>query len=109
MQAPARQAALGAGLPPSVVCTTVNKVCSSGLKSVMLAALTIKAGAFFVYKSDLVRRQGSVFFTILHRLPRCLVGDVVRPEYVHYPTLFGGDVLDPDVVAVHASTYALHL
>ena len=37
-QAPARQAALGAGLPQSVPCTTVNKVCGSGLKSVMLAS-----------------------------------------------------------------------
>uniref|UniRef100_A0A914ZAI2 acetyl-CoA C-acetyltransferase n=1 Tax=Panagrolaimus superbus TaxID=310955 RepID=A0A914ZAI2_9BILA len=37
-QAPARQAALGAGLDKSVAVTTVNKVCSSGLKSVMLAA-----------------------------------------------------------------------
>ena len=31
-QAPARQAALGAGMPTSVICTTVNKVCSSGMK-----------------------------------------------------------------------------
>ncbi|MDI3259862.1 MAG: acetyl-CoA C-acyltransferase [Sinobacteraceae bacterium] len=36
-QAPARQAALGAGLPQSVPCTTVNKMCGSGLKAVMLA------------------------------------------------------------------------
>ena len=43
-QAPARQAALGAGLPQSVPCTTVNKVCGSGLKSVMLAASQIRAG-----------------------------------------------------------------
>ena len=43
-QAPARQAALGAGLPNSVPCTTVNKVCGSGLKSVMLAATQIVAG-----------------------------------------------------------------
>jgi len=43
-QAPARQAALGAGLPTSVPCTTVNKVCGSGLKSVMLAATQIIAG-----------------------------------------------------------------
>jgi acetyl-CoA C-acetyltransferase len=31
-QAPARQAALGAGLPQKVICTTVNKVCASGMK-----------------------------------------------------------------------------
>jgi acetyl-CoA C-acetyltransferase len=42
-QAPARQAALGAGLPQSVPCTTVNKVCGSGLKSVMLATSQIRA------------------------------------------------------------------
>ncbi len=43
-QAPARQAALAAGLPSSVPCTTVNKVCGSGLKAVMLAATQIAAG-----------------------------------------------------------------
>ena len=43
-QAPARQAALGAGIPTSVPCTTVNKVCGSGLKSVMLASTQIVAG-----------------------------------------------------------------
>jgi acetyl-CoA C-acetyltransferase len=43
-QAPARQAAIFAGLPPSVGATTINKVCGSGLKTVMLAAQAIKAG-----------------------------------------------------------------
>src|SRR2546430_5714011 len=43
-QAPARQAALGAGIPNSVPCTTINKVCGSGLKAVMLAASQIAAG-----------------------------------------------------------------
>ncbi|MBC6993829.1 acetyl-CoA C-acyltransferase [Neolewinella lacunae] len=43
-QAPARQAALGAGLPHSVPCTTVNKVCSSGMKSVMFGAQSIMLG-----------------------------------------------------------------
>ena len=43
-QAPARQAALFAGLPNVVPCTTVNKVCASGMKSVMLAAQTIQSG-----------------------------------------------------------------
>ncbi|BAJ03074.1 acetyl-CoA acetyltransferase [Shewanella violacea DSS12] len=44
-QAPARQAALGAGLPLSVGATTVNKVCGSGMKTVMLAHDLIKAGS----------------------------------------------------------------
>lgn len=43
-QAPARQAARFAGIPDTVPCTTVNKVCASGLKSVMLAAQAIRAG-----------------------------------------------------------------
>lgn len=43
-QAPARQAAINAGIPNTVPCTTINKVCSSGLKSVMLAAQTIATG-----------------------------------------------------------------
>jgi acetyl-CoA C-acetyltransferase len=43
-QAPARQAAIGAGLPPQIGATTLNKVCGSGLKSVMLGASMIRAG-----------------------------------------------------------------
>ncbi|EPS67778.1 hypothetical protein M569_06996, partial [Genlisea aurea] len=43
-QAPARQAALGAGIPNTVVCTTVNKVCASGMKATMLAAQSIELG-----------------------------------------------------------------
>jgi acetyl-CoA C-acetyltransferase len=43
-QAPARQAAIFAGIPDTVPCTTINKVCSSGMKSVMLAAQSISLG-----------------------------------------------------------------
>ncbi len=43
-QAPARQAAIFAGLPESVTCMTINKVCGSGLKSVMLAAQAVQCG-----------------------------------------------------------------
>jgi acetyl-CoA C-acetyltransferase len=43
-QAPARQAALGAGLGQNIPCTTVNKVCASGMKAVMLGAQSIIAG-----------------------------------------------------------------
>ena len=43
-QAPARQVAINAGISNSVPCTTINKVCSSGLKSVMLAAQSISLG-----------------------------------------------------------------
>jgi len=44
-QAPARQAALGAGLPPSTAATTVNKMCGSGMKAVMLAHDLLMAGS----------------------------------------------------------------
>lgn len=43
-QAPARQAAIYAGIPDSVPCTTINKVCSSGMKAVMQAAQAIQLG-----------------------------------------------------------------
>lgn len=44
-QAPARQAALGAGLSQSTPCTTVNKVCASGMKAIMLAAQSLMCGS----------------------------------------------------------------
>ena len=43
-QAPARQVALGCGMPNSTPCTTINKVCGSSLKAVMIAATEIRAG-----------------------------------------------------------------
>ncbi|MGD8717329.1 MAG: acetyl-CoA C-acetyltransferase [Candidatus Zixiibacteriota bacterium] len=43
-QAPARQAAIAGGLPPTVNCVTINKVCGSGTKAVSMAAQAIKAG-----------------------------------------------------------------
>lgn len=51
-QAPARQAALGAGIPTSVICTTINKVCASGMKGVVLLVhlkgySTFNIGLFF--------------------------------------------------------------
>jgi acetyl-CoA C-acetyltransferase len=52
-QAPARQAAIRAGLPPQVAALTINKVCGSGLKAVMLAAQGIAAG-----ESDVVVAGG---------------------------------------------------
>ena len=43
-QAPARQATLGAGIPQSTPCTTINKVCASGLKAVMMATQSLAVG-----------------------------------------------------------------
>lgn len=48
-QAPARQAAIGGGIPPEAGCLTINKVCGSGLKAAMLAAQSIRAGDDHVF------------------------------------------------------------
>lgn len=48
-QAPARQAALGAGMPTTTSATTINKVCGSGLKAVMIASSAIRAGEGEIY------------------------------------------------------------
>ena len=48
-QAPARQAAIGAGIGTNVPCTTVNKVCASGMKSVMFGAQSIMLGITILF------------------------------------------------------------
>jgi acetyl-CoA C-acetyltransferase len=65
-QAPARQAALKAGLPPTVAAVTVNKVCGSSLKAVMLAAQAIRCG-----DENVVVAGGMENMT---RIPHLLVG-----------------------------------
>ncbi len=65
-QNPARQAAIHAGLPDTIAAYTVNKVCGSGLKAVMLASQAIRAGA-----SDLVAAGG---MESLSRAPHLLLG-----------------------------------
>ena len=74
-QAPARQAAIHAGLEPSTVCMTVNKVCASGLKAVILGAQSILigqhdivvAGGFESLPFLLVFKIVFQFFPILQR------------------------------------------
>lgn len=64
-QAPARQAALLAGLAPEVECTTVNKVCASGSKAIMMAAQDIMLGIH-----DVVVAGGMEFDRYLRRMKR---------------------------------------
>jgi acetyl-CoA C-acetyltransferase len=62
-QAPARQAALFAGLPQSVPCTTVNKVCGSGMKTVMMAAQAVACGdARFVVAGGMESMSQAPYF-----------------------------------------------
>ncbi len=59
-QAPARQAAIFAGIPDTVPCTTVNKVCASGLKAMMQAAQAIKCGDASVIVAGGMENMSSV-------------------------------------------------
>ncbi|RVX69725.1 Acetyl-CoA acetyltransferase [Exophiala mesophila] len=69
-QNPARQCALGAGLETSTVCTTVNKVCASGLKSIVLGAQTIITG-----NADIVVAGGAESMSnVPHYLPNLRTG-----------------------------------
>src|SRR4029077_2426745 len=74
-QNPARQAALQAGLPNTVAAFTVNKVCGSGLKAVMLAAQAIKAG-----DADLIVAGG---MESMSRAPYLLFGARTGWKYRH--------------------------
>lgn len=69
-QAPARQAALLAGLSENTPCTTVNKVCASGMKSVMLAAQAIKSGDAEIVVAGGMENMSSV----PHYLPNSRIG-----------------------------------
>jgi acetyl-CoA C-acetyltransferase len=70
-QAPARQASLAAGLPTSTGCTTINKVCGSGMKAIMLAHDLIKAGS-----ADIVVAGGMESMTNApHMLPNSRTGN----------------------------------
>lgn len=72
-QAPAKQAALGAGLPNTTPTTAVNKVCASGMKAVMMAAQAVKAGDVEGYSS---RRYGEYVSgsTLYRRKKWCKTG-----------------------------------
>jgi acetyl-CoA C-acetyltransferase len=59
-QAPARQAALGAGVGENVPCTTINKVCASGMKSMMLAAQSIMLGTHDIVVAGGMENMSSV-------------------------------------------------
>ncbi|WP_109852949.1 acetyl-CoA C-acyltransferase [Aquimarina sp. AU58] len=74
-QAPARQAALGAGINDTVPCTTVNKVCSSGMKAVMHAAQTIALG-----DADIVVAGGMENMSLIPHYVRLRAGHKFGPQ-----------------------------
>ncbi|XP_071838006.1 acetyl-CoA acetyltransferase, mitochondrial-like [Apostichopus japonicus] len=68
-QAPTRQAALGAGLPLGTPCTTINKVCASGMKSVMLASQSLMCGHQDVMVAGGMESMSNVPFTVSRAEP----------------------------------------
>lgn len=76
-QAPARQAAIFAGLPASVGATTINKVCGSGLKAVMLSAQAIRAGDGHLYVAGGFESMSQAPFLIRGRTGELRYGNTV--------------------------------
>ena len=74
-QAPARQAAIAAGISNTVPCTTVNKVCASGMKSVMLAAQAIALG-----DADIVVAGGMENMSLIPHYVRLRAGHKFGPQ-----------------------------
>ncbi|HJM24569.1 MAG TPA: thiolase family protein [Candidatus Thalassarchaeaceae archaeon] len=77
-QAPARQVAIGAGMPVTTPCTTINKVCGSSLKAAMIAATEIRAGV-----SNLVVAGGMESMSNAPHIAR----DAIRGEDVSFSSL----------------------
>ncbi|EXB29565.1 putative acetyl-CoA acetyltransferase, cytosolic 2 [Morus notabilis] len=84
-QAPARQAALGAGIPNSGICTTINKVCSSGMKAIMIASQSIELGT-----NDIVVAGG---MESMSNTPKYLT-DVRNGSRLGHDTIVDGMVKD---------------
>ncbi|WP_372792968.1 acetyl-CoA C-acyltransferase [Lutibacter sp.] len=68
-QAPARQAAIFAGIPNIVPCTTINKVCASGMKAIMFAAQAIKTGDAEIIVAGGMENMSSIPHYISGRIP----------------------------------------
>lgn len=68
-QAPTRQAALGAGLPTCTPCTTINKVCASGMKSIMMAAQSLMLGHQSVMVAGGMESMSNVPFVMSRATP----------------------------------------
>ena len=86
-QAPARQAALAAGLPESVPCTTMNKVCGSGLKTIITAAQTIKAGDNKIVVAGGMENMSLAPHLLLNSRTGAKFGDVVMKDAMAYDGL----------------------
>jgi acetyl-CoA C-acetyltransferase len=83
-QSPARQTAIYGGLPVTVGATTVNKVCGSGLKSVMLAAQAVRAGDGDLYVAGGMENMSRIPFILEGRQGQLRYGDVqLKDAMIH--------------------------
>ncbi len=74
-QAPARQAGIGSGIPPTISATTVNKVCGSGLKAAMLASQAVRAGDADLFVAGGFESMSRAPYLIEGRLGELRYGD----------------------------------
>ena len=80
-QSPARQVALGAGMPFSTPATTINKVCGSSLKAVMMAANSIRAGEYnVIVAGGMESMTNAPYFG--HKISRSEFGEM-KPTMIH--------------------------
>ena len=86
-QAPTRQAALHAGLPEKVECTTINKVCASGLKSAIFGAQTIKLGDNNVVVAGGFENMSQAPFYLLKQRAGVQLGDAPCVDAIMYDGL----------------------
>ena len=90
-QAPARQTALEAGLPYSVSCTTVNKVCGSGLKAIMMGCDSISLG-----RAHLVIAGGQENMSLApHILPQARFGMPSLGDWILKDSLMEDGLVNP--------------
>jgi acetyl-CoA C-acetyltransferase len=87
-QAPARQAAIGAGLPAQVGATTLNKVCGSGLKAVMLGAAMIRAGDADIIVAGGMESMSNAPFLLSQARTGYRLGDATLRDAVVYDGLW---------------------
>ncbi len=87
-QNPARQAAIFAGLPPTVGAFTVNKVCGSGLKSVMLAAQAVRAGDGDLFVAGGMENMSATPFLVYGRLGELRFGHAELKDALLYDGLW---------------------
>lgn len=89
-QAPARQAVIGADLPLNVVCTTINKVCASGMKAVMLAAQSLQVSRKSAPGISIVAGGFESMSNVPHYLPTSRTGIALGHSQLLDGVIFDG-------------------